>query len=250
MTRRRRHASVPIQAEVVRNDDLELAAELAESVEARAGDLWCVRYAFGVYVWEFDATAVTCTDTRLVLNHTDVVRFVNRRRFPRVAVTMPALVARFPFARRGVSSLQAIGGGDEGAAALGIGAEAPVFVEGTIRELAGPGLRIDLPTQIPPGERVLVVFRPSENPAGDASTDFSGEGRCIVEDIGQVRHSRVTSTGVSVAVELVGLNEAEVDELVRITNAMASRLTTQAAAEAADVPEPSMTAEQPVVQEV
>ncbi len=40
VTRRRRHASAAIRAEVVRNDDLELAVELTEPVETRAGTLW------------------------------------------------------------------------------------------------------------------------------------------------------------------------------------------------------------------
>lgn len=246
-TRRRRHAGVPIRAEVVRNDDLELAVELNEPVAARAGDLWCMRYAFGVYVWEFDATAVTCTGTRLVLNHTDVVRFVNRRRFPRVAVTMPALVARFPFARRDASMGGTLGPTEDGRGRISMAGEAPVFVEGVIRELAGPGLRIDLPAQIPPGERVLVVLRPTEG----VTQNESGTRRegYIIEDIGQVRHSRVTRTGASVAVELVGLNEAEVDELVRITNTIASRLSAQAGERPAE--ESGAAAVEPaVVQEV
>lgn len=226
VTRRRRHASVPIRAEVVRNDDLELAVELAEPVETRAGALWCARYAFGVYVWEFDTTAVTCNGTRLVLNHTDDVRFVNRRRFPRVSVTMPALVARFPFAKRGASSApkstrEARGDADSGRTAL----ESPAFVQGVITELAGPGLRIEVPTQIRPGERVLVVFKPPKGAAAGAGAELNLDEACIMEDVGQVRHSRVTSTGVSIAVELLGLNETEVDELVRITNAIASRTT-------------------------
>ncbi len=247
VTRRRRHPGVPIRAEVVRNDDLELAVELDEPVAARAGDLWCARYAFGVYVWEFDATAVTCTGTRLVLNHTDVVRFVNRRRFPRVAVTMPALVARFPFARRAGSVGGTFAGTEGGGVPMGMAGDAPLFVEGTIRELAGPGLRIDLPGQMPPGERVLVVFRPTEGVP--QSEPEAHQEQHIIEDIGQVRHSRVTSTGVSIAVELVGLNEAEVDELVRITNTISSRLSAQADEQGAGESD-AVAAESPVVQEV
>ncbi len=94
-----------------------------------------------------------------------------------------------------------------------------------ITELAGPGLRIEVPTQIRPGERVLVVFKPPRGAAAGAGADLHLDEACVMEDVGQVRHSRVTSTGVSIAVELLGLNETEVDELVRITNAIASRMT-------------------------
>jgi hypothetical protein len=224
VTRRRRHASAAIRAEVVRNDDLELAVELTEPVETRAGTLWCARYAFGVYVWEFDTTAVTCNGTRLVLNHTDEVRFVNRRRFPRVSVTTLTLVARFPFAKRGTShsrreARELQNEANSGRTAL----EAPVFVQGVITELAGPGLRIEVPTQIRPGERILVVFKPPRGAAAGAGADLNLDEAYVMEDVGQVRHSRVTSTGVSIAVELLGLNETEVDELVRITNAIASK---------------------------
>lgn len=227
VTRRRRHANVPIRAEVVRNDDLELALQMAEPVETRAGDLWCARYAFGAYVWEFDTTAVLYSDRRLVLNHTDVVRFVNRRRFPRVAVTMPALVARFPFAKGGTRAWETDADADDGRLSTDIGVEAPTFVRAVVTELAGPGLRIDVPAPIRPGERVLVVFRPTDVGAKAADADPVADEACIMEDVGQVRHSRVIGTGVSIAVELMGLNETEVDELVRITNAIASRLSVQ-----------------------
>lgn len=215
--RRRHHAEDPLRAEVVRNDDLELAVELEKPVETRAGDLWCARYAFGVYVWEFDTTAVSCSQTRLVLNHTDDVRFVNRRRFPRVATRMPALVAGFPFARRDSWEATPQTGPDRIAGSLV--PDVPEFVSGTITELAGPGLRIELPRPFRPGERVLVIFRPTGG-AGDA---LVADERCVFEDVGLVRHSRVTSTEVSIAVELSGLNESEIDEMVRLTNAVASR---------------------------
>jgi hypothetical protein len=227
---RQRHAGVPMRAEVVRNDDLELALELDAPLETCADDLWCVRYAFGVCVWEFDAAAVTCSETRVVLNHTDNVRFVNRRRFHRVAVTMPALVACFPFTKRGGPGTQGSArgarygaGGDRIPMDIGIGA--PAFVQGVVTELAGPGLRIEVPMQIRPGERVLVVFRPTG--VAGAGSELAVDETYIVEDVGQVRHSRVTSTGVSIAVELSGLNESEIDELVRMTNVIVSRAGAQ-----------------------
>jgi len=79
--------------------------------------------------------------------------------------------------------------------------------------------------QIRPGERVLVVFRPTG--VAGAGSELAVDETYIVEDVGQVRHSRVTSTGVSIAVELSGLNESEIDELVRMTNVIVSRAGAQ-----------------------
>ncbi|MDI9430169.1 MAG: hypothetical protein QM570_00440 [Planctomycetota bacterium] len=248
MTRRRRHASVPVRAEVVRNDDLELAVQLDEPVEARAGDLWCVRYAFGVYVWEFDATAVTCDRTRLVLNHTDDVRFVNRRRFPRVAVHLPALVACFPFARRQRAADNDLQEADGDTMVL----DGPTFVSGTVTELAGPGLRIEVPSRVRPGERVLVVFRPTGVEGAKPDREPAIDDTYVLEDIGLVRHCRAASGGMSIAVELSGLSEAEIDELVRITNAIASKVNVEvdAAGVSGPVPPVSVAAEASVVQEI
>ena len=228
MTRRRRHAGVPIRAEVIRNDDLELAVELAEPAQTRAGDLWCVRYAFGVYVWEFDTTAVICDGTRLVLNHADDVRFVNRRRFPRVTTNLPALVARFPFARRDLSIVPpAQREVRQGLESRAMALDAPMFVPGVVTELAGPGLRIEVPTKVRPGERVLVVFRPVGITGTRSDNEPAIDDAYVLEDVGLVRHCRATGGGVSIAVELSGLHETEIDELVRITNAIASKASAE-----------------------
>ena len=141
VTRRRQRAGATIRARVVRNDDIELAIELETPVASQAGDFWRVRYGYGMSVWEFDTTVVSCDEARLVLNHVDNVRFVNRRRFPRVAVALPALVAVFPFVRRCGRKTQQ---GSEGAAGFVI-PEAPAFVRATVTELAGPGLRVEAP---------------------------------------------------------------------------------------------------------
>lgn len=253
MTRRRRHASVPVRAEVVRNDDLELAVQLDEPVVTRPGDLWCVRYAFGVYVWEFDATAVTSDGPRLLLNHTDNVRFVNRRRFSRVAVNLPALVACFPFARREPTEAgERAGQSGHGVDAWGGTLEGPTFVRGTVTELAGPGLRIEMPTRMRPGERVLVVFRPTEAERARSDGESAIDVGYVLEDVGLVRNCRASHDGVSIAVELSGLSEGEIDELVRITNAMASKASAETGAVGASEPMSpvAVAADSSVVQEI
>lgn len=206
VTRRRHRGGATIRAEVVRNDDIELAVELETSVESQAGDFWRARYTYGMSVWEFDTTAVSCEETRLVLNHVDNVRFVNRRRFPRIPVAMPALVAVFPFRRRASSETR-------GPDVLGT----PRFVHARVTELAGPGLRVEAPLPVRTGDRVLIVFKPSE--AGV----LGGDHEYLIEDVGQVRHCREVEGGVSIAVELAGLSEADIDELVRLTNVIASQ---------------------------
>lgn len=212
VTRRRRRSEATIRGEVVRNDDIELALELETPVESQAGDFWQARYTYGMSVWEFDTTVVSCKEKRMVFDHVDNVRFVNRRRFPRVAVAMPALVAVFPFMRR--ASVRA---GQSAKADERGGFGAPAFVRGVVTELAGPGLRIEAPLQVRTGDRVLVVFKPTETDGSQAA------GHYAIEDVGQVRHCRKTDAGVSIAVELIGLSEGEIDELVRITNVMVSQ---------------------------
>ncbi len=218
VTRRRQRAGATIRARVVRNDDIELAVELETPVGSSVGDFWRVRYTYGMSVWEFDTTVVSCGEARLVLNHVDNVRFVNRRRFPRVAVTLPALVAVFPFVRRAShKGRQNLESSDD----LVI-PEAPAFVRATVAELAGPGLRIEAPLRVRTGDRVLVIFQPND---ADATLGIRGQNArpYLVEDMGQIRHCRDIDGGMSFAVELTGVNEAHIDELVRITNVISAR---------------------------
>ncbi len=99
ITRRKTRNLADIECTVVKNDDVELAVRLAMRVESAPGEFWRARYYFGASVWEFDTSVVSCSGDILVLNHSDDVRFINRRRFLRVPVNRPAFVARFPFAR-------------------------------------------------------------------------------------------------------------------------------------------------------
>jgi hypothetical protein len=69
------------------------------------------------------------------------------------------------------------------------------------------------------------MFRPAG--VGGGGNEAAADETCVVEDVGLVRHSRVAGTGVSIAVELSGLNESEVDVLVRMTNVIASRAGVQ-----------------------
>ncbi len=230
LTRRRHRSGATIRAEVVRNDDIELAVELETPVGSRPGDFWRARYTFGMSVWEFDTTVVSCEEARVVFNHVDNVRFINRRRFPRVAVTMPALVAPFPFMQRALSAVHRVasgGGLDQSGAGVPVGP--PAFVHGVVTELAGPGLRIEAPLRVRAGDRVVVVFRSDEMDMAGSDRMRDGSQGCVIESVGQVRHCHSTETGVSIAVELAGLSEGDIDALVRMTNVMSSRANGQTA---------------------
>jgi len=45
----------------------------------------------------------------------------------------------------------------------------------------------------------------------------------IVEDIGEVRHTKAIQDGFSIAVELTGLSDSNVSELIRATNTASIR---------------------------
>lgn len=222
ITRRKTRNLSDIETTVVKNDDVEFAVKLSMRIETAPGELWRVRYYFGASVWEFDTSVVSCSGDILVLNHSDDVRFVNRRRFLRVPVNRPAFVARFPFART-VLSGDRIKAGSRAVAASANAAcwGPPEFVPAVVTELAGPGLRIEVPLGVKVGERVLIVFKLNEieNQAADSHRAGKPGPVRIVEDIGEVRHTRPVENGFSIAVELTGLDDSDVNELIRATNA-------------------------------
>jgi hypothetical protein len=225
ITRRASCISDDIEATVVENNDIELMLKLAMPVKITLGEVWRVHYYFGASVWEFDTSMVSYDGDILVLSHSDDVRFINRRRFLRVPVNKPAFVAHFPFSRTltGDSDSSKEGPRTEQNSADASGGTwgPPKFIPATVTELAGPGLRIEVPLEAKVGDRVLVVFKLDEEDGQDSSLQASGKipTSKIAQDIGEVRHTKAIQDGFSVAVELVGLSDSDVDELVRATNA-------------------------------
>jgi hypothetical protein len=189
-----------------------------------------VRYNFGASVWEFDAPVVSCHGGILVLAHTDDVRFINRRRFLRVPVKQPAFIARFPFARTLPLSDDEISQQNQ----THVSADTwgpPEFVPAEVTEMAGPGLRVEAPLEVKVGDRVVVILKLSESAGRIHQADQGGispgpnteqrrviAASRVVEDIGEVRHAEATQNGFSIAVELTGLNDSNVSEMVRATN--------------------------------
>ena len=233
ITRRTTRFSDEIEAMVVENDDIELTLKLTIPVKITFGEAWRVHYYFGASVWEFDTSMVSYDGDILVLNHSDNVRFINRRRFLRVPVNKPAFIARFPFARTLAESSDSNkadpkvkqNSANASNSAWGL----PEFTPAVITELAGPGLRIEVPLEVKVGNRVLVVFKLDDGKDRD-SVPVRRDGKVpaskIVQDIGEVRHIKAIQNGFSIAVELTGLSDLDVDELVRATNAASLRGST------------------------
>ncbi len=239
IARRAGPSSDSIESTVTENNDAELVVKLIRPVKITFGEIWCVRYYFGNSVWEFDTSVVSCDGNILVLNHSNDVRFINRRRFLRVPVSKPAFIARFPFVRtfvaNGDKSMKSFKMYRSSTSAPESAWGPPKFVPAVITELAGPGLRIEAQLEIKVGERVLVVFRLDEEreedliPARQATKVTTSK---IVENIGEVRHTKAIQNGLSIAVELTGLRDSDVNELIRATNAASVR----AGVEGQDIP--------------
>ncbi len=96
---------------------------------------------------------------------------------------------------------------------------APEFAPATVTEMRGPGLRIETLLDVRAGERVLVVFDLEVEPLVSDDPSTMARRSRLIEDIGEVRHVKRLEEGVSVAVELSGLKDSDVNELIRATNA-------------------------------
>jgi hypothetical protein len=208
--RRKTRGNADIESTVVRNNDSELAVTLSAAIQIVSG----------ASVWEFDTSVLSYDGNTLVLNHSDSVRFVNRRRFLRVSVNFAAFVARFPFMRTFESAVA--DRGDFQSESSGQTCATPRFVPAVVTEMAGPGLRIESALEVEVGERILVVFGLDGQGGKESSGGGGDHGKSrpvVLEGIGEVRHVKAVEDGLSIAVELTGLNDSEVDELIRATNA-------------------------------
>jgi len=225
-----------IESTIIKNDNMELTIRLTTSVESKLGEFWRAQYYYGTSVWEFDTSVVRCYGDILVLNHSDDMRFISRRRFLRIRVNKPAFIARFPFTRmlrpNSISSKEVPGARQGSANASGNTWGPPEFIPATVTELGGPGLRIEAPLEVKAGDRVLVIVNLSEEKSQDLNPhqksnsppsvlvqDSRATPSKIIEDIGEVRHIGAIGDGFSIAVELTGLSDSNVSELIRAANA-------------------------------
>jgi hypothetical protein len=175
----------------------------------------------------------------MVLNHSDNVRFINLRRFMRIAVNKPAFIARFPFSAPLLFSESKKGEQSRN----GSGLTPPEFVSAVVTELAGISLSLTVPFEAKVGERVLVVFKEEGREAAEdrkQSNDNKQAGAAdevqskaasnpltsapnslrtrIIQDIGEVMRVQAYEKGFSIVVRLTGLSDSNINELVRAAN--------------------------------
>jgi hypothetical protein len=226
-----------VKATIVKNDGMEFTIQFSDSIKSTVGETLRVHYYFGSTFWEFDTSVISVDGERWVLNHSDDVRFINRRAFPRVTVNRPAFIARFEFLNQLTINLESDDKKNSSKTEK-LMCETPQFVPAVITELAGSGLRIETGLKVTPGNRVLVVFSLEEkkvqrliagtNRGEEISFEKSEPEQeqvkvmtaisKVAEDIGEVRDVKAIENGFSIGVELTGLTDFDLDELVRVTN--------------------------------
>ncbi len=241
------HAAVPIRAQVLRNDEKELVAALPTPVSSKAGEPWLAHYYSGMTAWEFRTSTVRCDGKKLILNHSEEIHFINRRKFPRVPVRARALVALLPLLRNEVLTTEEASPSAEdheaGAMRPMVGGR-PRFVESIATEFAGPGLRLETWLPVRVDDRVLVVVPLARG------TDGGATARHTLAAVGRVKHSQniepetgvsdaidhvwegapqgepdaLTTQRLSIAVELVGLNDEEIEALASLTDELSSHV--------------------------
>lgn len=218
--RNHRSSNGDLEAMVINNSPEGLTVQFNTPVEIVFGQPWICRYYTGGFIAEFNTTVVKCSGQMVLLNHNDHIRRVNRRRFLRVPTRQPAYVASFPFTkeagdnraslRKKVDAVRS-----ESADQTNGGFEPPRFVAATVTELGGPGLRIRTTLKLNIGDRVLLMFKLDQN---KLSPEARAGDEKIIEHIAKVRHIINDENGSSVALELVGLSDDGVNELICATN--------------------------------
>ena len=169
----------------------ELMIGKSQDLPVRHGEAWSIHYPDEGLLWEFSARVVAVrSETEIVVKPLGDARHSNRRQFHRVPISQPAQVAPFPFATDNAT------------------AEPPRFVQAEIVELGGTGVLIEADIDAKTDDRVLVVLELDNK---------------RVEGLGLVRRGRGDDgEDRTIAIELVGLNTAQVAQLAKETNAFAT----------------------------
>jgi len=198
--------SPEVDATVVGVGNREVTIRTDEVLQFRTGSAVVLRQVRGREQWEFSVVVGQAEADMVRARLIGAPRKTNLRRFARVATRRPVHVARYDFVHEGPAG------------------RLPEFAEGTLTEIAGPGLRIEAPIQAAVGERVLVVLEADELRS--------------LRGMGIVRRFTPSDTGpAELAVELTFMSEPEVARLVKETNATAREAAhgvTAGAAGAAD----------------
>ncbi|KPJ76028.1 MAG: hypothetical protein AMK72_09430 [Planctomycetes bacterium SM23_25] len=191
-----------VEAGVARVDGRNVTLQFADEVPLRIGQACVVHRVDGGEQWEYDVSITEPGEGFAVARLIGKPRRRNLRRFVRVPTQRPAYAAAFPFISLDPS---------EGP---------PQFVASTLTEIGGPGLRLEAPLKAEAGDRILVVLKMD----GDKTIQGAGVVRRVLAVRDEVQ---------ALAVEMAGLSESEVGELLKETNAAARR---SPAARAGQVP--------------
>ncbi len=218
---------------VIRNNREQFMIKLDEPSEDFRNEHCRVQYYSGPSVWEFDTTVVDCKGNVLVLEHSDDIWLINRRRFQRVPLNRPAYIALVPATEASIVSVNGEQGNlkynftetEDGLVNISDSSSGlPELTPAAITELGGPGLRINVSLDVKEGDKVFVAFRLDEERQGDSGPigkDSTAPVPSIVEGFGTVRDARPGKNGLSIAVEMVGLSKSDVNRLIRATNTAA-----------------------------
>jgi len=207
-------AEEAVEAQVIENTQEGLRLRLCAPVRLHPGEPCTLQVEFGAVLWGFETAVLASREEELRVHHADQARYLNRRRFLRVPVHKPALIAPFAMVFETSSMIP----------------PRPVFTPAEIKELSGPVLRLQTNLELEVHDRLLVLF---EIEAGR-----------VIQDVGEVRRISETVTGRSVAVELIGLSDTVEDELIRKTTQLALKTGLQETIEISEMTgEPVLTGE-------
>jgi hypothetical protein len=176
-----------VEATVVRNSRTELLIAATETLPGRRDDdVLTIHYSNEQGVWEFDVRVIRCEGTAVAVEHSQEMRQVNFRRFPRVPTRMSATGTVIPFS-------------------VGSCEESLEFLAVEIVEIAGPGMLVKLPMKVDIGQNVLIRVELNEQQFIQGMTKVR---RIIAGRPG----------GPFTAVEFTDLADQDLAELTRATN--------------------------------
>ena len=198
-----RGSATAVEATVTSTNGRDVTLQFADEVSLRVGQACVIHRVCDDQQWEYDISITEPGEGFAVARLIGKPRRRNLRRFARVPTRHTAYAAAFPFSSLEVS--------DDTTQSD----DTPQFVAGTLTEIGGPGLRLDVPLSVEAGDRVLVVLKMDEGK--------TIQGTAVVRRVLDSHDAAHV-----VAVEMVGLSEAEIGELQRETNA-AARQDTEAA---------------------
>lgn len=181
-------------AVVIESNEFEMILQCSQNISCDGGDVWIVNFQNGAVTWEFEAITVKLSGQLLTLSHSENIRFVNRRQYPRIAMRTRAQFAVFPIFRKIVDH----------AADIDV-----KFYPAEIVEIGGPCVLLKTEDDLSVRQRILLVFEL--------------ESGLVIQDVGEVRNTVNRDKERLFLIEMVGLSHKEIDKLISLTNQISAR---------------------------